>query len=285
MRIESSGKPDAWKLARPVWGWGRGAIPRPTPLRTLLLFVTLCAVLFSWLSMNIVRARNHQEAIKLLRGLGAHVVFDYQLDSPPNPKPCGVAWLPSWLPSWLGPTIYDVSAVRFSPDRDVTATGLQQLKWLRGLEILDLSGTQVTDAGLLQLQGVAGLSTLHLDATQISDAGLKNLGTLNNLQSLSVRKTQISDDGLVHLEPLKNLEDVDLGNTHITDEGLKELRSLRKLRSLKLNGTQITDEGLNQLSGLDDLQSLDLYGTKVTHKGVDDLRKKLPHCDIGGGAR
>jgi hypothetical protein len=31
MRAESSGKPDAWKLARPVWGWGRGAIPRPTP--------------------------------------------------------------------------------------------------------------------------------------------------------------------------------------------------------------------------------------------------------------
>ena len=31
MRVESFGKPDAWKLARPVWGWGRGAIPRPTP--------------------------------------------------------------------------------------------------------------------------------------------------------------------------------------------------------------------------------------------------------------
>ncbi len=24
---EMFGKPDAWKLARPVWGWGRGAIP------------------------------------------------------------------------------------------------------------------------------------------------------------------------------------------------------------------------------------------------------------------
>ena len=32
MSVESSGKPDAWKLARPVWGWGRGAILRPTPL-------------------------------------------------------------------------------------------------------------------------------------------------------------------------------------------------------------------------------------------------------------
>jgi len=29
---ETTGKPDAWKLARPVWGWGRGVTPRPTPL-------------------------------------------------------------------------------------------------------------------------------------------------------------------------------------------------------------------------------------------------------------
>ena len=35
MRLESSGKPDAWKLARPVWGWGRGATPRPTPHGTI----------------------------------------------------------------------------------------------------------------------------------------------------------------------------------------------------------------------------------------------------------
>ncbi len=32
MSTESSGKPDAWKLASPVWGWGRGETPRPTPL-------------------------------------------------------------------------------------------------------------------------------------------------------------------------------------------------------------------------------------------------------------
>ena len=32
MCLESSGKLDAWKLACPVWGWGRGETPRPTPL-------------------------------------------------------------------------------------------------------------------------------------------------------------------------------------------------------------------------------------------------------------
>jgi hypothetical protein len=31
MSLESFGKPDAVKAACPVWGWGRGEIPRPTP--------------------------------------------------------------------------------------------------------------------------------------------------------------------------------------------------------------------------------------------------------------
>jgi hypothetical protein len=31
-RSRHSGKPDAGKLARPVWGWGPGAIPETTPL-------------------------------------------------------------------------------------------------------------------------------------------------------------------------------------------------------------------------------------------------------------
>jgi hypothetical protein len=31
MCLESSGKPDAGKLARPVWGWGQGVTPWPTP--------------------------------------------------------------------------------------------------------------------------------------------------------------------------------------------------------------------------------------------------------------
>jgi len=34
MSTELSGKPDAWKLTRPVWGWGRGETPRPTPHTT-----------------------------------------------------------------------------------------------------------------------------------------------------------------------------------------------------------------------------------------------------------
>ena len=31
MSVESSRKPDAIKVARPVWGWGRDEISRPTP--------------------------------------------------------------------------------------------------------------------------------------------------------------------------------------------------------------------------------------------------------------
>ncbi len=43
MSTEPFGKPDAWKLARPVWGWGRGATPRPTPQTELLIFLNYVA--------------------------------------------------------------------------------------------------------------------------------------------------------------------------------------------------------------------------------------------------
>ena len=43
-----SGKPDAWKLARPVWGWGRGEIPRPTPQWILVWHTSRPRRRFEW---------------------------------------------------------------------------------------------------------------------------------------------------------------------------------------------------------------------------------------------
>ena len=43
-----SGKPDAWKLARPVWGWGRGEIPRPTPQWILVWHTSRPRRKFEW---------------------------------------------------------------------------------------------------------------------------------------------------------------------------------------------------------------------------------------------
>jgi len=64
MCLESSGKPDAWKLARPVWGWGRGASPRPTPPDTAACdFFTVPTVTFRVLYVFIILRHDRREII------------------------------------------------------------------------------------------------------------------------------------------------------------------------------------------------------------------------------
>jgi hypothetical protein len=68
----------------------------------------------------------------------------------------------------------------------VTDAGLQQLRPLSKLRILDLRGTPVTDAGLVELQNHPGLEELILLQTNVTDAGLAALTTLPRLRRLEV---------------------------------------------------------------------------------------------------
>jgi hypothetical protein len=57
----------------------------------------------------------------------------------------------------------------------VTDAGLKQLKELKSLQALDLSGTKVTDAGLKELKELENLQTLDLSGTKFTDAGVKEI--------------------------------------------------------------------------------------------------------------
>jgi len=122
-----------------------------------------------------------------------------------------------------------------SPDRaiievyfsgtDVTDAGLEHVRGLVELQVLDLHGTQVTDAGLEHLKGLTKLEELDLSATQVTDEGLeKHVKGLANLKRLMLHSTQISDTGLEHLRGLASLEELWLDDTKVTDEGVKKLQ-------------------------------------------------------------
>jgi len=49
-------------------------------MRTLLVFVTLCAICCSWLGVNIQQARKQQRAATILSEAGAWVFYDYEVD-------------------------------------------------------------------------------------------------------------------------------------------------------------------------------------------------------------
>ena len=63
-----------------------------------------------------------------------------------------------------------------------TNAGLEHVKGLTRLWILDLRDTQVTDAGLDHLKGMTQLHQLFLAGTQVTDAGLEHLKGFTQLQ-------------------------------------------------------------------------------------------------------
>jgi hypothetical protein len=52
-----------------------------------------------------------------------------------------------------------------------------RLKYLKNLQTLSLSETQVTDLGLDDLKAIGGLQELYVGSTRLTDAGIKRLKT------------------------------------------------------------------------------------------------------------
>jgi len=94
------------------------------------------------------------------------------------------------------------------------------------------------------------------------------------------RQTRIGDPGLSHLAGLTRLERLNLDYTAVTDEGLEALSGLASLESLSLDAAEVTDGAVGSLSALSSLKILNLYHTLVSEEGFEQLRGKLPDCEI-----
>ena len=120
-------------------------------LRSLLLFVALCAIPCSWVAVKRERVRRQQEMIEKLGGAVAYVdVFSL----PGIPEEYDFAG--------LGNRVTDADLERLIPV-------------LSRVTHLDLSDTQITDAGLQHLTGLIQLQYLYLKRTKVTDEGVKKL--------------------------------------------------------------------------------------------------------------
>jgi hypothetical protein len=188
-------------------------------LRTLLVFVTLCAFACSWLAVKMRQAERQREAATAIEKLGGDIEWDNKASG----------W-PTWLRKVLGDDFFNsVSWVSLSYT-GTTDAGLEHLKRFSQLRSLSLIYTRrVTDAGLGYVKGLSQLQELDLSAANITDAGLEHLKGLNQLQDLLLRWTPVTDAGLEHLRRLSQLRSLDLTGTQVTDEGVKRLhRALPK---------------------------------------------------------
>ena len=169
-------------------------------LRTLLVFVTLCAFACSWLAVKMKQAERQRKAVEAIRKLGGTVLYDGQLDAKgdfvPNAAPTGSPWLRSVLGDDF---FWKVKGV-FLNNPQVTDDGLEHLKRFSQLQALGLSDTKVTDAGLEHLKGLSQLQQLWLGGTRVTSSGLEHLKGLNQLKGLYLDGTKVTDEGVKKLQ-------------------------------------------------------------------------------------
>ena len=172
-------------------------------LRTLMVFVTLCAFACSWLAVKMRQAKLQQEAAAAIVKLGGTVKYDWQIDANGNAVPNAKPTFSPWLRGTLGDDFFwQVKGVLLLGNTQVTDAGLEHLRGLSQLQLLGLEGTQVTDAGLEHLKGLSQLQVLGLDKTHVTDAGLEHLKGLRHLKFLWLEGTQVTGTGLEHLKGL-----------------------------------------------------------------------------------
>jgi hypothetical protein len=193
-------------------------------LRTLLIGVTLLAVLLGVISFRANRQRMAVEAIKKLDG---KVAYDFETneegwDVRDDARPPG----PNWLRNLIGVDYFaTVVAVKINTTKDTDDGSVAVIRELPHLRSLVLTGPNVTDSTLDHLKGLIELRGLYLFGTQVTDAGLGQLENLSGLEILHLRgSNKITDAGLRHLRKLTRLEFIDLAGTAVSEAGMQDLK-------------------------------------------------------------
>jgi hypothetical protein len=123
-------------------------------LRTLLIFVTLCALPCSWIAVKMQQARKQREVVEAIRSLKGMVVYDYEYDrEAPYSGPPGPTLLRDFFGDDFFASVVEVRIDEFPPQHALVA----DLKELPHLEHLFLSGWQVTDDSLAEINGLTRL--------------------------------------------------------------------------------------------------------------------------------
>jgi hypothetical protein len=150
-------------------------------LRTLLVFVTLCAVVCSWMAVRIKQARRQAEVVAALQAKGrakgrTRVFYDWEcadylhvrfLKGPPPGS--------EFLRNVLGVDFF--FDVEYLPLRHwpVADADLAQLIVFTRVTDLEVAGDKITNEGLPYLEQLTSLRTLSLDDTQITYLGMRSL--------------------------------------------------------------------------------------------------------------
>ena len=168
--------------------------------------------------------------------------------------------------------------------KKVTDTGLAALRGTKNLRFVNLAySPEFTDAGFAHLSDNRGLQRLDLWGTNITKQGLEYFTDFPDLRDLRLGDTQLSAEDLSILKryaSLQKLEMLMLSLTQADDSTLAILSGASQLGQLNLEQTNINDVGLEYLEQNRNLRNLYLNKTPVTTEGIRRLAQALPECDI-----
>lgn len=242
-------------------------------LRVLLVLVAVVAILLAIGGKRMLDARKQRQLITLIQSYGGENHHDLNFKNGqertirfPNMEFSPTLPGPDWLRTRIGDeffvgvaeAFFDKPSYRILDDamflEFANSVRSQDLPRPRGLVFADLP---------------------------ISDAGLEGLSAFPNLTSLHILNClNVTDEGLERIVSLSKLRRLDLRGSAITDRGLARLSNLKELRELSLRHTAITDDGLSHLGELTNLEWLSLSNTSVTNDAINDLRKRIPKCEM-----
>lgn len=212
-------------------------------LGTAFIFLTMLCVLFGpWSD----RAHRQRRAVAVISRLGGSVAYrgevwhDFRRGD----------WIPVWLKNFIGRDFFDpVTIVLLSSEEfhDADLVCLEELPEVEEIWIAE----SITDAGLDHLRGMTKLEVINLYGPGFTDAGLRKLRGFRELRSLTAENAKFTDDGLRELTRHRKLTTLHLysddNRSPITDVGFRHLLELRNLDELILDADKISEDAVEEL--------------------------------------
>lgn len=265
-------------------------------LRTMLVLVTLVAVLLGTFGTELMRARRQARALEELDQSGEQGI---SVDAAYALGLLGDGALAQQMCYWVHPHFgCRVDRLALAPDADrynpFSSTvpshriqgeiDLAPLAKFRDLEELQLYKVDLGEDSLQTIANLKKLRRLSLFDCRLPDHGVNEIAKLPNLQSLQLRHCGITDETLSGLQQMAELRQLDLSENPLTDAAAEQIATLQELTSLGLAGVKITGDALAKLATLEKLQSIDLQRTEVDLKGLEELTElaSLRHLSLFG---
>lgn len=203
-------------------------------LRTFLIAVGLFAIWMGWYSSSTQQQKRAVSAIQQLQG---DVAFSHQYPSgkwqdDSERDFSGAMPGPKWVRAVIGDHYFLTPvALSFYPAQPggvpLAADDLIHVGKLTSLEYLGLEGADVT-GGIQYLKSLVALRVLDLSGTSVTEAELTEIAKLRKLERLDLSETAVTGNDLKDLAALSNLTELQLSVAPINGKAPPGLQELRK---------------------------------------------------------